>query len=476
MRRREFAALTGMSIAGSNLAAAAPGLTWARASDLLSKTLTPLGAERAGNADGSIPPWTGGLSAPALPATQPIDVQLFTGEAPLQTVHAGNMANFAELLTPGTQALMQKFGFSLKLYQTHRTAAATQFVYDNTALNMARARLDPAGGHMGITGAYGGVPFPVIDTKNPLAGGAQLIWNHLTSWRGIFRHANFVPWFVVVGGQFSLSAAAVSSFIYPYYDPKFASYVCGCGGVGYDGFFSETLVRYAQPSNIAGGRTIIWRSEDLAEKPNQTWNFMPGEFGVRPRHNDEFYYAMFNPAASKIAALDEYMCFDGAPSQYDWRFIGKQEMLVPYNCNVMHFHKAQDVLGPKFPNPDIVRWEKHRVWVVEASLRPGQTNALVRRRLYIDEDSWLALLGEAYDASGKMVKYYSVYNRCIPSLPATCKQGSLVFDLADGNYVYEGSVMFGGNPADEFAAPQNKENYGETDEFEGVQMCSASCF
>lgn len=495
MRRREFAAFTGLGIAGVALPAARAQVV-APDTTLLNTKLTPLGAERAGNADGSIPEWTGGWVEAVLPETQPIDENLYGGETPLQTVDAGNIAQFAPLLTPGTQEMIRKFGFSLQIYPTHRDAAAPQYIYDNTALNVTRAQFDPAGGRFGFTGAYGGVPFPIIDTKNPLTGGAQLIWNHLTSWRGTSLYTKYDPRFVVMDGNLSLSAVAISRFLYPYYDPE--------GGVEtYAGWFSKVR-KYYMPPHEPGWSPGYWDGDDPQQQKiaaaatvcTPTWNYKQSLtcFSTNPTvtsdalffvqnpeervwraldeagsykwttpdgttHADNVpsqadVYAEFDLAASKIAGLDEYSCFDGAPSQHDWRFVAKQEMLVPYSCTAMHVHKAEDVLQPKFPNPDIVRWERHRVWVVEARLRPGETNALARRRLYIDEDSWLALLGEGYDADGKMIKYHAVYNRCIPSLPATCKLGSMVFDLRTGNYVFEGGVGDKDNRTDEFAAPQ----------------------
>ena len=451
MRRRQFSALTSLGIASAILPVI-PARAQAPDPSVLKTRLTPLGATRAGNADRTIPAWTGGLTAPALPATQPIDVPLFTNDAPLYSVDARNMAQYENLLTPGTQAVMRKFGFCAKIYQTHRTAAAPQYVYDNTAKNVTRSQLDPAGGQMGFTGAYGGVPFPIIDTENTLAGGAQLIWNHLTSWRGFFRSTKYSSNFVVVNGTRSLSVATSNQSIYPYYDPNGSL-------TTYTGYFNKA---HWQLLPLSGPLSQPWidliicsgSAEDLY--PKSAWLVPPDTcIGRVLKFYAQDAYAAFNPTASKIAALDEYACFYGKPGQYDWRFISKQEMLVPYNCNAMHFQEAQDILGPNFPNPDVVRWEKHRVWVVEARLRPGQTNVLARRRLYIDEDSWQALLGEGFDATDKMIKYHAAYNHSIPSLPATCVLGSMVLDLLSGNYVYDGSIRADDNAADEFAEPQS---------------------
>jgi hypothetical protein len=443
MKRRDFACLVTAAItapAPAKAQAAPPDAT------LLGTSLTPMGAERAGNADGSIPAWTGGLTGPALPADKPVVRPVFTGEAPLYEVSQSNMAQYQALLTPGTQQMIKQFGFSLKVFPTHRTAAAPQFVYDNAAKNVTRAKLDPAGGRLGFTGAYGGPPFPIIDTSDPLVGGAQLIWNHLTAWNDSAYNTTFVPSYVMIRGHLTLAGGGPVRFVYPYYDPD--------GTVeDFDGYYSKLHVYYAAPASDVGQEQLVWHSTNVNVNPDIVWTLLNGQGRVRKAPNEAFDTP--NPAANGISNLDESSVFYGNPSQYDWRYIGKQEMLVPYNCNDMHAHTAQELMLPHFLNPDIVRWEKHRVWVVEATLHPGAQNVNARRRIYIDEDSWYALLGEAYDRDGNMVKTYALYNECVPSLPGTTQQAEAIFSLITGDYTLGGSVAYPPFACDTFIGPQS---------------------
>ena len=65
--------------------------------------------------------------------------------------------------------------------------------------------------------------------------------------------------------------------------------------------------------------------------------------------------------------------FAGRSDRFDWKIVGKQEMLIPYNSNRLHTPtKDSDVLLANHLNPDHVRWELHRVYVVEATLKAGQ--------------------------------------------------------------------------------------------------------
>ncbi len=430
MKRRDFGLLAGTSLAISAVlrpaqAQAAPD------PNLLSTTLTPLGGERAGNADGSIPAWTGGLTGPALSPSTPMGVQIYTGDQPLYTVDASNMAQYEHLLTEGTKAQIQKFGLTMKVYPTRRTAAAPQYVYDNTAKNVTRAQFDPRGGRFGFTGAVGGPPFPIINTAEPLVGGVQLIWNHLAAWNGSTTLSLFDPGSVVINSEVILVGGTLSRTIYPYYNPEVTP-------DSFDGYYSKGHYYYQAPSADEGQELLVWHSTNVNLNPDIVWELLNGQGRVRKAPNEA--YDTPSPTANGIGNIDESSCFYGNPSQYDWTYIDKREMLVPYNCNAISLRPLDEILGPHFLNPDLLRWEKHRVWVVEANLHPGNHNVTAKRRFYIDEDTWWALLGEGYDAQGDLVKAYAVYNDCLPGLPGTVQFGTATFSLLTGDYAFNGNV------------------------------------
>jgi hypothetical protein len=125
----------------------------------LGTTLTPMGAERAGNADGSIPAWTGGMAAaPQGTGSRP---DSFAAERPLFSITASNLPRYAVRLPEGAKALFAKYkDFRIDVYPTHRTASAPQPVYEATLRNAVSARAAPEGITSGIEGAAGGIPFP----------------------------------------------------------------------------------------------------------------------------------------------------------------------------------------------------------------------------------------------------------------------------------------------------------------------------
>ena len=446
MKRRDFGLLAGTSLATATALRPAQAQSATPDASLLTTTLTPMGGERAGNADGSIPAWTGGLTSAPLPATAPVAVHLFEDEQPLYTIDASNMAQYADLLTEATKFQITKYGVSLQVFTTHRTAAVPQYVADNTAKNVTSAQFDPRGGRFGFTGAYGGAPFPIINTSDPLVGGAQLIWNHLTAWVGYSDLTMFAPGVVVINGQLTLVAGTLSRTIYPYYDPN--------GTVAnFDGYFSKGHYYDQAPSSVEGGETLVWHSTNVSQNPDIVWSLLNGQGRVRKAPDQA--YDTPNPESNGIANLDESSCFYGNPSQYDWSYIAKKEMLVPYNCNKLCFVDIQEFLGAHAPKPEYIRWEKHRVWVVEANLAPGEHNVNAKRRFYIDEDTWVALLGEGYDAQGNLVKGYGIYNQCVPSLPGTIELSTATYNLTNGDFIFNGNNNYAQYKGTQFIAPQN---------------------
>ncbi|NQD93750.1 DUF1329 domain-containing protein, partial [Pseudomonas sp. CrR25] len=178
----------------------------------LKTDLTPFGAERAGNADGSIPEWTGGYTtAPA--GYKPGDKRAdpFADEKVIVSISATNLDSYADKLAEGTKVMLKMYpNYRLDVYPTHRTAAAPQWVYDNTLNNATRAQLDLKTEN--VTGAFGGIPFPI--PKN----GAEILWNHRLSWSGGDSFtSSFDTWLMTTGGKKVLATKTPYFFQYPYY-------------------------------------------------------------------------------------------------------------------------------------------------------------------------------------------------------------------------------------------------------------------
>ena len=109
-------------------------------------------------------------------------------------------------------------------------------------------------------------------------------------------------------------------------------------------------------------------------------------------------------------------------------------MFVPYNTQRFHTQKVDQVLGPRHLNPDHLRWELHRVWVVEATLAPGKRHVMPKRRFYLDEDSWQALLSDGWDAGGRLWHVGHVMPVLVPEQPGVIVSPYIIYDLLKNGY------------------------------------------
>ncbi len=131
--------------------------------DKLKTTLTPLGAERAGSADGQIPAWTGEITPGFTFRSTPFD-----NEKPIVTISAANMAQYADKLSDGLKAMMQRYpDYKIEVYPTHRTQVAPQWVYDYTYQNALNGKLNAEDVPSGV---FGGIHTPFRKTARRWCG------------------------------------------------------------------------------------------------------------------------------------------------------------------------------------------------------------------------------------------------------------------------------------------------------------------
>jgi hypothetical protein len=407
----------------------------------LRSELTPLGAERAGNAQGTIPAWTGGYTTvwPGYRSGQPRP-DPFADEKPRLQIAANNMAQYSDKLSEGVQALLKRFPtYRLDVYPTHRTASAPPWVYDNTYRNASRATT--AHGGISVQGAYGGIPFPIPHDGN------EAMWNHQLAWKGeAFRYDYST--YVVIGKKPAMSTSATLDTQYPYYyrDGSLDRF----GGTHF-------LVRNSTtgPPLRAGELTVAQEPVDHYSDHRKAWQYLVGQ--RRVRRAPELNYDFPSFISSGFSFLDETYLFNGPMDRYTWKLVGKREMFVPYNTNGFFRQRFDQVLGPDHLNPDHLRWELHRVWVVEATLAPGKRHVMPKRRFYLDEDTWQALLADSWDASGQL--WHTGYSLTViaPEYPGLISAPYVIHDLVKRGYV--ASSLFNERQRHYEAMPRRAEDY-----------------
>ena len=415
MIRHLVATAASLAVLGLSLAATA-GVGADEAARLKTE-LTPFGAEKAGNKDGSIPAWSGGYTTP-IPGDKPGGRRgdPFKDEKPLVSISAKNAEQYADKLTDGTKAMLKKYpdSFRVDVYKTHRTAAAPQWVYDNTFKNATRAKLD---GDV-VSGAYGGIPFPLPKT------GTEVMWNHLLRWRGTAWQFQTDMYQLTADGKSVLATDGVGDQQMPYYLPDGSPEKFAQSG----DFWLVRLVNAGPP--MRAGEAIVGR-ENVDPAKGQAWVYLTGQRRVRKLPNP--CCDTPTPAAAGVMSFDEIEVFTGRLERFDFKLLGKKEMLVPYNSNRLLQPKTDaEVLSAHHLNPDFVRWELHRVWVVEATVRDGKRHQAPKNRYYCDEDTWTCLLGDRWDANGQLWKTLWNQTFVAPDLPGLVVGAMGFNDLISG--------------------------------------------
>jgi hypothetical protein len=388
---------------------------------LLGTTLTPVGAERAGNQDGSIPAWTGGVAEPSpgyvegAPRPDP-----FAREKPLFSITAANYRQYEDKLPEGQKALFDAYSdYRMDIYATHRSAALPASVYAAIAVNAVRARPAREGINIGITGAVGGIPFPIPDN------GTEVVWNHLLAFWGAAREDDIQNFVMSAEGTLDLTNEYHETIDFPYYYPD-------AKADSFGGYYFKRKEISRGPPGFAGRGYLLWQPQNIAEQPVQAWQYLPRE--RRVRKSPLLAYDTPTPDGGGILSFDDYYVFSGAPDRYQFTLLGKREMFVPYNNNGFAGLPIASVAKPRHIAPDALRYELHRVWVVDGVLAPGKSHLAPHRRLYIDEDSWFAVYCDAWDRAGHLWKFSQGLMYLVPDLPAVVLGSQVTYDLQDGGY------------------------------------------
>jgi hypothetical protein len=391
----------------------------------LGEDLTPIGAEMAGNAEGSIPAWEGGLkSAPAGFEPGGHHPDPFADDEILFTITRENMGEYADKLTTGHKALLERYGdtFQMNVYPTRRSASYPDYVYEATKSNALTAQLVDGGN--GVEGAIRSVPFPIPNN------GLEVIWNHILRYRGqrALRMLGQAP--VTRNGTYTM-VMLEDQYFAPYHLPDAVEEKL-------DNVIIMFIQRITAPARLAGSILLVHETLNQNKQHRMVWQYNPGQRRVRRAPN----VAFDNPgtAADGLRTSDQLDMFNGSPERYDWQLVGKKEMIVPYNAYKLHSAdtKYKDIIRPLHMNPDVLRYELHRVWVVEANLKQGVRNIYKRRTFYFDEDSWQAMVVDQYDnrdelwrvSEGHAINYYEV-----PTLWTTVDAH---YDLQIGRYLAVG--------------------------------------
>jgi hypothetical protein len=384
--------------------------------DRLGKDLTPNGAEKAGNKDGSIPEWTGGMTKPPagwkpeMGYTDP-----FAGEKPLFVITAHNAEQYKDKISAGMMAMLKKYPttFNMPVYPTHRTFALPQSVYDATKAQAAKVKLD---GLSLKNYSLPGTPFPIPKS------GVEVMYNHLNKWFGSYKACrDWLP--VKANGD--------------YYRVGFCETMVQ--GQNFDEARPNNIFTffgaYDAPATLVGTIYLVKDPIDYTLENREAYIYNAGQ--RRVRRAPDVAYDNIDDGTEAMRTSDDYWGYNGAMDRYTFKLLGKKEMYIPYNAYKLSDPKLKykDMVDKGHFKSDLFRYELHRVWTVEATLKPGMSHVLAKRVFYIDEDSNIIAMADGYDGRGNLWRVYSLPLVQAYDVPLMFQSPFLVNDLSNGTFM-----------------------------------------
>jgi len=400
-------------------APAALGGATAQQVERLGKDLTPVGAEKGANKEGTIPAWDGGLAkAPAGFDAKKGYADPYAGDKPLFTITAQNVAQYADKLSPGQVAMLKKHPtFKLNVYPTRRSAALPAAVYEDIRKNATQAELTSGGNGVAKSGTSS-IPFPF-----PKAG-EELLWNHNFRWRGgsVERESS---WYVVQPSGSHFRVATTDRFVFEnagYLDTKREN--MNFVWMGY----------YRLPATLEGTILLVWDTIDQGKEARSGWLYNAGQ--RRVRRVPELCCDFSADGTEGLRFTDQYDAWNGTTDRYTWKLVGKKEMYIPSNVYKLSDKslKSVDVLKPGHVNPELVRYELRRVWVAEGSLKEGKRHVFAKRTMYFDEDTFQVAAADLYDSRGQLWRFQETYGMQYYDVNVPWYSGMSFYDLNSGAY------------------------------------------
>ncbi|CAM3513176.1 DUF1329 domain-containing protein [Parendozoicomonas haliclonae] len=391
----------------------------------LGKDLTPVGAIKAGNADGTIPAWTGKLVT-----TQDADgflIDPYAADKPLYTITAANMDQYADKLSDGVKAMLKRYPdtYKLPVYESRRPVSYPQKIYDAAKVNATTAKLKEGGN--GLVDFAESVPFPMPQN------GLEAAWNHLTRFKGGGFEAFTMQMVVQNTGDY-MAVRLHDYQVFPHYLEE-----------GFDAEQDNNVLFYfmrraLSPARLTGNVLLVHETIDQVEEARRAWAYNAGQRRVRRAPTVAYDGPGF--AAEGTRTSDNVDMYNGSPDRYNWKLVGKKEMIVPYNAYRLASKeiKYDDLIQKGHINQDSARYELHRVWVVEATLKDDARHVYAKRTMYIDEDSWQAVLVDHYDGRGQLWRVAEGHHVFLDQPQTTGMTAEVLYDLQSGRYIAMGLV------------------------------------
>lgn len=422
----------------------------------LGTRMTEVGAIREGNAEGTIPPYAGGLSRPPAGYAPLMGerggapyIDPYAAEKPLFSIDAKNLDRHADKLDEGSRTLLQRYpeSYRIDVYPSHRSAALPRYALDNTVKNALKPRL--AGDGTGIENAHAQVPFPIPKS------GLEALWNVQLHYVQPWDMGSDLTWLIDTAGRRSLLTDARLTRHNPYWDANDEKV----------DDYTLFIIDHQMPASRAGTKELMHVPLRMDLANYTAWQYIPGQRRVRMA--PDLQYDTVVASRGGLMFYDEANGLWGKLDRFDYRLVGRREMYVPYNAYRFIASPVEAATMASHHDPAVLRFELHRVWVVEGTLKKGQRHAESRKVWYIDEDSWNIAVYNAFDQAGRPFRLMLNALFTAYETPAVRSEPSLVYDLASGGYSFTGGFAAPKSGFTSMPVPANPDTYFSPDALAG---------
>lgn len=369
----------------------------------LGTELTPLGAPMQGD-DQGLPKWQD-VSA--------IDPK----EPPLFTINQANYQQHLDHLTAGQVALFKAYpdSFQMPIYPSHRTFAAPDWVYQNTLKNATSASLNAD--QTGVINSQGGIPFPLPQSA------AEVYFNHLLRWRGRQLTTTSSNANVSESGRVQLSTHETVV--------RFDHYLSD--NPNPNRLFSA-ISKTTAPATQSGSGGLVLEPLDQLQEPRSAWLWDNGRRRVVRAPILAYDQPVNN--ANGLRTADDTDMINGSPDRFNWQLLPQRTVYIPYNNDRLNDKQLtyQELLHQGHLNPEHTRYERHRVWVIRATLKAEWRHLYSQRDFYLDADSWSVAVVDQYDQRGQLFRVSMSYLHQDPNMPGTFPVINVYHDLSSGKY------------------------------------------
>ncbi|MCR4538036.1 DUF1329 domain-containing protein [Pseudomonas sp. 18.1.10] len=407
----------GLSILASNVMAAVSASEAAK----LDTTLTPMGAERAANAAGTITAWQPLATNAGAVDARGFLANPYASEQPKFVITAQNVDQYKDALSPGQYAMFKRYPdtFKMPVYPTHRGATVPADVFASIKKNATSTNLVSGGN--GLENFESAIPFPIPKS------GVEVIWNHITRYRGGSVTRLVTQATPQTNGSYSLVYFR-DQFVFrdkmKDYDPK------NPGNILF--YFKQEVTA---PARLAGTVLLVHETLDQVKEPRSAWVYNAGQ--RRVRRAPQVSYDGPGTAADGLRTSDNLDMYNGAPDRYDWKLEGKKEMYIASNSYKLDDPKLKyaDIIKAGHINQDLARYELRRVWHVVATLKEGQRHIYAKRDFYIDEDTWQAAVIDQYDGRNQLWRVSEAHAENYYDKQVPWYALEAIYDLQSGRYL-----------------------------------------